>query len=566
MGLHHLYGRLLLVILLSFSLPVVFGDQLVVNSQEWQDVYSAELYQHLTNKGKVFYIVEESQGLQLITDYVISPKDPKVLLLESEERPFVAGFQAKLEERGFTVEKLSSERPKDTNQLLVQKLLEEQPVDGFILIDGDLGYSAVSVAPYALLTNSAVLFADKENIDSIYDLLSENEEIKVLLYGHIDREVRAIVAEFNPEVIDTGDRYKDNIEIVKRFLEISPKKMVYMTNGEFLEDGFFTNEFPILFVGTTNVPLQVTNYIKESSITTGVVIGYDLFQNAVGLRKETGLDIFLKHAQGRKGELYALNIFPIPSYKPKISVEAVRYNEATRKLEVVYRNLEGIYTHVQTISHDVMVDEKKIASVADEKAFFLDGEERKTQVYDVDLTDYREEEMILKSEISFGESPSTLTFLLSTENSITIISADDDSEIEIVGAAYNQRAKRFEVTIKNIGVVDTFADPEVQDVIVAGEKVTAGTDAQRLDPDEEVVFKIPLEMIEEDFEDNPQVTVYTRYGEREDALIKSKAATLAFVLKGGLDTQTMIMIVVVLLVFWLFFLIRKKKKEEDRHH
>ncbi len=541
----------------------VYADQAVVNSQDWQDVYSMEIYQHLIG-GDIHYIVEESQGVDLINENVINPQNKKILLVESKDRPFVKGYQSKLESKGFEVEKLSSARAKDTNLLLTQKIIDQKDISGFIIVDGDLGYSAVSVISYALLTTSPVIFADKENVDSVYDLLSKNKNKEIILYGHVDREVKNILQEFNPKIIDNADRYKDNIEMVKLFVEKSPKKMVYMTNGEFLEDGLFTPEFPILFVGTTNIPPQVFDFIKKSSFTTGMVIGYDIFGNALQLRKDTGLNIYLKHAQGRKGELYALNIFPIPSYKPTIKVEAVRYNAATKKLEVTFRNTGEIYTYVQTLKHDLIVNGASVASASDESVFFLNDKDRSTQTYDVNLNDYLKEKITVKSDVLYGESSSQLTFLLSAENDLTVISEDDNSEIDITNLVYNTRAKRFEVTIANIGTVGAFVDPQVEDVLIAGQKVTAGGELQHLDAGEDSVFNIPLEMVDEDIKDNPSITVHARYGEREDGLIKSKIAVLKLELKSS-SSMTIVWVIVIIVILWLFFLVRKKKKE-DQHH
>ncbi len=555
----------LILTLIVLAAENASADQLVINSQEWQDIYAGEMYQHLVGKGEVFYILDEGHGITLINELIISPNDKTILLVESKDRPYTKGYQQKLEEKGFKVEKLSSDRPKDTNLLLVKKILEEKDVDGFIIVDGDLGYSAVSVIPYALLTKSAVLFADKENIDTVYDFLSKNRGKKVLLYSHVDREVKSALQEFNLEVIDAKDRYKDNIEMVKRFQEISPKKMVYMTNGEFLEDGLFTSEFPILFVGTTNVPPQVFDFIKESDFTTGMVIGYDLFSNALKLRKDTGLNIYLKHAQGRKGQTFMLNIFPIPSYKPSIKIEAARYNSATKKLEVIFRNVGDVYTYVQTLKHDLVVDEEVVSTVSDEDVFFLGNNDRNTQAYGVDLNKYLDQTILAKSEVLFGETPSLLTFLLTAENTVSVISEDDNSDIEITGAVYNSRAKRFEISIKNIGTVASFVDPEVQNIIIAGEKVTVGGELQRLTAGEEGTFKILLELIDEDFEDNPSVTVHARYGEREDGLIKSKTTVLKLELKGGSNSMLIIIVVVAVVLLWFIFLIKKKKKEEHHH-
>jgi hypothetical protein len=80
-----------------------------------------------------------------------------------------------------------------------------------------------------------VFFADRTNVDEIDSILGLREVDEVLIYGFVDREVEETLAKYNPEVIDTGDRFKDNIEIVEKYLEIKQTEQVLLTNGEFIE-------------------------------------------------------------------------------------------------------------------------------------------------------------------------------------------------------------------------------------------------------------------------------------------------------------------------------------------
>jgi len=210
------------------------------------------------------------------------------------------------------------------------------------------------------------------------------------------------------------------------------------------------------------------------------------------------------------------------------------------------------------------VNGESVASASDESAFFLNDKDRSTQTYDVDLNDHLKEKITVKSDVMYGESSSQLTFLLSAVNDLTVISEEDNSDIDISKVVYNTRAKRFEVTIANIGTVGVFVDPQVEDVLIAGQKVTAGGELQHLSAGENSVFNIPLEMIEEDIKDNPSITVHARYGEREDGLIKSKIAVLKLELKSS-SSMMFVWVIVIIVILWLFFLIRKKKKDEEKH-
>jgi hypothetical protein len=61
--------------------------------------------------------------------------------------------------------------------------------------------------------------------ESVFEnLLLERSPKKVLIYGYVEREVSDNLAQFNPEEINTGDRFSDNVEIVKKYLEIKDTK------------------------------------------------------------------------------------------------------------------------------------------------------------------------------------------------------------------------------------------------------------------------------------------------------------------------------------------------------
>ncbi len=559
--------RMLLVLLTLgiFFLPTVLAEQqVVVNSKNWQDVYSGIIYSRLMNL-PLNYLIEESQGLLLIEQGVINPGLPEVLLIESESESFVKGYQQRLETAGYTVEKLSSKRGKDTNIKLAERVLAaKNDLESFILIDGGLGYGAISVGPYAALTNSLVLFADKQNIEEVVDFVTEfgNE---VLLYGHLDREVKNAFADKNPQIINTGNPTTDNIEMVKLFFEKNPTKQIYLTDGEYLEPGLISGSYPLLLVGSSNVPQQTLEYLQEADVTTAVVIGYALFPQAQFIKEKTGIRIFLKYAQGRDAKLYALDMFPVPKYDTTLAIKAVRYNALSKQLEVVFENTGEVYAYVQTLDHDLQVDNASLATLGDEEVFFLDAGEIKTRVYDVDLTAYLEENIIAKSRVTYGETAASLTRMFTAENPLEIIKEEDNSAIAFEELFWNKRSKRFEIRIKNIGPVSVHVNPEIIDLIIAGEKVTLGGEQQSIGVGGSKIFKMKAaEFEEEDIEDNPKVKVRAHYGQREDALLKSITSELPFTVKGT-DYKPLLLIGAVALAVFLFLFIRKKREEEEEH-
>lgn len=543
------------MLLFLLLLPIVSAaDQVVINSKDWRDIYTGILYAKL-NGLDAHYVAKETQGLQLIEE-VLNRGAVDILLIESKE-PLIFGYQLQLEKQGFKVEKFLSLDAQKTNLEFAKKAADEKGIANFIVIDGSLGYDAISVAPYALLTNSFVLFADAENVDVLFSFLSASAD-NILFYGHLNRAVKEELGVLNPLIINKGDRYQDNIEIVKKFINKKPTKQVLLTDGETLELGFFNNEFPALFIGTSNVPQPVIDFIRDTDVRAGIVIGYDLFANAKRIREDTGIKILLKYGQGRNSQIYALDVFPLPEYDSEIDIEAVHYNTLSRQLEVSYKNKGAVYTYAQALSHQIKADGTAIAEVGDEKAFFLNEGDTLTKVYSLDLTPYLDKNLIVESKIIFGESANSLTKLLAKTLNLDVVAVEDSSKISIQSLVYNKGTKRFELIVKNEGEKDVYADAEIVDLIIASEKVTLGAEQQKIKPGQKNLFKIKALLEEMDIEDNPTVTARVRYGERENILLKSMTREFDFAFKT-FNYKLLVLVIIILIVIKLILSIRKKR-------
>ena len=337
-------GVALLFVVLLIVPYVIAEDQVLINSHNWQDVYSGILYAKLMNKD-VHYIAEESQGVQLLQE-VLSPGLKNVLLIQGDA-PFIPGYKSLLEGKGFTVELLST----NANLALLQRLPEDVK-NKLILTEDVRGHDSISTAPYALLTRSYVLLTGKESVDAILPTLQNAE---VLAFGRLDSETQLAVAPFIDEALDGGDRYRNNIAIVKRFLKEKPTQQVQVSDGEFIELGLFSNEFPVVFIGRSTPP-HVIEFLRESEIKAGVVIGYGLYDAARAIRDATGMKVLLKYGQGRNSQLYALDIFPLPSIDTSMNIKSVRYNTLTQELEVFFVNTNKEPGYFQTLSHQIKAD------------------------------------------------------------------------------------------------------------------------------------------------------------------------------------------------------------------
>ena len=375
----HIRKGLLVIFVLILSLILGIGigpvyaqpaedEQILINSADWIDVYSAMCYANLNGLNSKF-VNSPAQG-KIITSVLDRTKP--VHLIQSSKDPIIAGHKDNLESEGFTV---SSVTTSDSGKKLNLALADKINTTKFIIIDDSYGYNAISVAPYSIVSNSCVLFADSDNIDAVYQFL-KGRTPDIIIYGRVDRAVREKLSEFNPEIIDHGDRFEDNLAIVDKYVALNQPTQIVLTNGEFIEDEIISGREPVIFLGRDVVPAEVVEYVNAHDFKTGVVIGNDLTGAATKLKDQTGMSIFIKFGQGRaRGEggfavPEVLDMFYLPQYELSLDIVSGDYNVKTKTTEIVYQNLgkTGVFAKA-TIG--ISAGNESVTTVGDEEPFLL---------------------------------------------------------------------------------------------------------------------------------------------------------------------------------------------------
>lgn len=556
---------LLFVALSSF--PSVLGyDHVIINSADWRDVYSGSQYGNLIGTPNHFLVSTKHSTILL---YSIPTTEKSILVLSSRERPFIVGYPDILRSRGYT--QPEEIRSSNLNLELLRRL---QNVTRFIIVDDAYGYNAISVAPFSVVDRSYVIFANRNNIDDIIPVLTAKNPSKVLIYGQVDREVKDALAPLNPETINKGNRFDNNIEIVKRYIAIRPTKQAILTNGEFIEAGIMSGADPVVFLGRQNVPESVRNFIKEGDIEVGILIGNELVNSATFVRRTLGISVFVKFAQGARQPTGAiatvedLDRFPMPRYDLGLEITSIVYNKATGSLEVTYHNTVGMAEYFK--STVTIRDGTSVKVAGDESPLFLDKNEYKTVVYrtDVDGNPLNLQSDQLSGDVFtvFGESPISLENTYQKTFQIDIIDVLDDSQINITGLYYDKVDQQFLVRIENVGPKAAYVSVELLDLMINGQPITVGGDGAVLIPKgKDAYLPVIVEMADADFTDNPSVHVRAYYGERELSRIKITEATFPIQFRSNYTRYVVYGVVALLILLLLFLLATKKKCKQCGH-
>ncbi len=548
--------HLILVLFVFLIAELSLAQNTITNSEDWRDVYSAMLYGSLTSE-PVSFLVSDKHGTLILESI---PSDTEVRAFSSRRNPFIIGYKSVLESRGYSAE----EYIYDGFNL---ELAEQLEVSNFIVIDDSYGYNAISVAPYAVASDSYVLFADENNIREIDGFLSDRVVDNLLIYGHVDRDVKNTLQKYTPEIINKdGDRFDNNIEIVKKYQELKHAKQTILTNGEFIEKEIMSGAEPVIFIGSNNVPDQVREYIQGSEIDIGILVGNELVGTATYIRRQVGISVFVKFAQsarnpvGAISQVEALDMFYLPTYTLNIELDSIKYNKATNLLEVSILNKEDQAVYFKG-TYSLTASDGSRQAVGDLSPIFLDGNELKTMTYEVEPMP--EGDIAGDVYIIYGESKGSMEKVIDLTFGVETVEIFDDCEITLDRLLYDKGKKNFYVEIENLADVVCYADVELVDLLIGGERTTIGSqDIVEIPPGKTKQSKVKVRLEEEDFEDNPIIHVKVHYGQRENSLVKVIEAKLELVLKAVNYVFYTLILVILLLILLILYKRRKKKKHK----
>ncbi|RMD45391.1 hypothetical protein D6829_02450 [Candidatus Pacearchaeota archaeon] len=550
---------LILILMVSGSVIGLEGTHIVSNSEDWRDVYSIMLYARLSGRQGSF-LTSTRHGPILLKDI---PKGNSIGIVSSSEKPFVVGYSSMVQSEGFS--NVNEIEVDNANLELIEEP-EVQNIKNFIIVSDAYGYNAIAVAPYALLTKSWVFFANRVNIAEIDAFLSRRNPNKILIYGYVDEEVKDALEKYNPETINSGDRFEDNIEIVKKFMSIKNEKQITLTNGEFFEQAFLSDRYPILFTGRQNVPDKIADYLKSSDIKVGVLVGNELIQAATNIRRTTGISVMVKFARsariptGGVSQVQGLDLFPMPSPQLSLSVQSVKFNKISSQLEVTYQSKSNVPLYLKgTITLKAGSRKQR---VGDAEPVYLAPNDFKTLSYPgIDLGSDPESAEIFTL---FGEVPTSMDRQLQVTLNVSVTNVLDKCEIEVDKVKYVKQDESFYVYVENTGPVNCFVDIEFEKLKINGLSQIVGTDGS-VEVSAGSSKKIPVKqrMTEKDLESNPFVNVIAYYGEREDSLVhqfKGKFKLDVDILNTLTFSIIVIAIVLVVLLIVVFVI---KRRDED---
>lgn len=554
------------ILFLGIILPTMNAadfDHVISNSEKWTDVYSSIHYANLRGVGSDF-LVSTGHGPVLLDGI---SKSNRIMVISSDDRPYVFNYQDMIRAKEFAgVEEINS----DNLNLELAKELNE--INKYVVVGDSFGYNSLAVAPYAVKTKSWVFFANKDNIYEIDNFLSQKNVGNILIYGFVDPIVTETLSKYNPKIISKGDRFEDNIEIVKEYLKIFPTTQVILTNGEFIEKEIMSGAEPVLFTGKENVPPKISDYLKQSSIEIGVLIGNDLVGAAQNIKESSGIYVMVKFArsarvpEGGISAVEGLDLFPVPTPNMLLTIHSVKYNQALSQLEITYLSKSNIPIYLKgTITVEADGDRKK---QGDEDPIFIAPGDYKTIIYPWEINS--PQGAIAEIYTLYGETEVALEKILQATlniESINVIDACQLSTEDIKSVKYSTQKEGIIVKIKNPHDQECWVDLEVINLLIgsAQSKKTIGLEGSlRITPKKTKNIFIAQELTDQDLENNEYVNLRILSGEREDSLVHILEGKFKLEIES-LAILTYAIIGLCILIVALIIIIVVIKKRQDKN-
>jgi hypothetical protein len=548
-----------------FSVPVS-ADTVLINSQDWIDVYSGMLFGRFQGY-ETFFITSKRHASILET---VLPPEHRVQVFESERVPYRVNVAGVLKKLGYETEVTYSGSSKGLNL----QLAKQSGLTSFIVVDPTYGYNAVVAASLALSSHAFVLFADQGNAEQVAAFLRTLPQTdSVLLYGQVSPAVSRRLASFSPQAINTGNRYKDNVEALKKYFQMNPAaNQVVLTSGEFLENQVIGGE-PVILIGRERVLQETVDFVKNTRVKTAVVVGNDLTKGAKQFKDATGISTFVKVGQGiphgvnEYEPIRALDMFFLPSAKIEVDLAFVQYNALEKVLEVVYRNNGSRAALLGTVT--ILADGVPVQTVGDTAAQILERNETRGFRYAADLSEEVARKSALVADVftTYGESAESQDRALAAQVPISTSDQQDGCELELGKVAFDQISQRLAVTLRNPSDVDCFASVALLDMVINDQRQTiAYPGTAKVTEDSKETFRIKQRMTGVDIADNEQVRVRVLYGMREGLLFKSIDATVPLEQTGSYKTYVIggiIAVLIILVIVLLVMLGRARKKQKQ---
>ena len=552
-----------LLVLLVLAVNVYAEDIVAINSIDGKDVLSGIFYANVKGEPVKFM---PSQAADASVFAVKVGSGHSVLLIQSD-RPVSAAVEGALKAKN-TIELYPSLNANTTNINLAKR----SAASSFIIVDSAYTDNAISILPYAALTKSYVIFADKYNIDQVKAVVSGKN---VTIFGLVDANVSAALAPLKPRIIGKGeDKFEDNAIISGITMQQFNISNVIVADGSFIEETMATDKKPIILAGKL-IPQPTYDFVKSQvnggKLAQVKLIGTDLVIPVEDMRtrmeaefKKAGsnksFSVIIYYAQvvpASGNSVMVLDTFKLPAYAPELHVTAISYSNQTKKLLVTLGNT-GTGALFYSPEVKIQVNGRDNATFTNGAGRLLERGEKVNLEYSYDASGVAQGNVTAVVNVKYGPSKISLDSQTTGQKLLAAVEYADRSNVSVQYAKYDPAAKLMRVTIRNNGAAAAYASVKLGFLADGGPVNMSGGGVRQMAPGELAVEEFPLELSDDELAKNANINVFISYGGRSQFLTRQAQYVVPLEKEAGSVLSLLLGIIVLFIIIVAVYLYMRK--------
>jgi hypothetical protein len=493
----------------------IFSTTLIVNSLDYKDIISSAVF--AKNKNYTFLFALTPNQSVFLTKYYTTNKDEPIIYIEGKD-PVLVNMGFLLQEA--KLKNLSINKPENIPLWIADQLSYNE----VILVGSKYGQDALAVSSYAALVGAPILFFDPSKEDELLSNILVRNYSKVIIYGPINSQMsdKFLSSLKNKEIIDTGSKYLNNLEIVKKFLAIKPSRQGVFVSGYTFEKSMIDTSFPLFLVGKSSVPSYYIDFLEQNQIKTGVVFSGDgdIVDGVNYIRSQLeNMQFFVKFGEGYRGSAQPLPlvVIPLPSPKFQIEVQNLSYNIKEKLFELKLSN-KGDFV---ALSAAISLPKSKTAQSSQ---IFLDSNKTTTLAIPIDASADILNNKIPSASLTilYGEDSKLMDNIdiLTIEN-IPISNYSDNSSVRFLGLEYYSPTKEFVLAFDGQGWVEGTISFNINNRVIV-----LRVPLSKINGLTKIKIKHFLSAEEENYVNKLETNFFFRSGEEQSILLKEKRGSI----------------------------------------
>ncbi|HIQ50147.1 MAG TPA: hypothetical protein EYH56_03045 [Nanoarchaeota archaeon] len=536
-----------ILIALLFFIHTAKAD-IIVNSQDWRDVYLVLLYAKF--KGEEAHYILNLGETDILLKTLSKEKPHKIF--ESAKKPVINDLKIFMSNYGFTFVEETIFNDYNDLQISLYNAIKEK-IKGFIVINPDFGYDAISVFPLAVAEQRWVLFYNKNYENRLLSFLRSNPEKNVIFYGEFLSQPWKKIPNSYEIIYDTP--FERNKKVVKEVWE-KVNGWIVITNGNYIEKGSLMQAKPILLIRDS--PREITNFLKELNVNLIEIIGPENVNFGYRIREISNRTIGVVARVARtftgdpelRGKMYALDVKPVDVEIHDLRIEKVLWdNNRVVLILKNYGNVKEIFriNAIRVIGEkEYPLRDNNLHIIYPEEYFSIPFYGNFSSVKSIEaLITYGNEKLIYKVK-----NTTTGRYFFSAE----IYSFPEIKKPEVLGIFYDDSLEKLWIKVKNPNKKAIWMRAEIYNFNFLGKTIVISSKNVKINPGEGFI-PISVYLDSEDLEKNKNLSIAIFYGPSEKIFsgyfILSKTQTIKpqKIEERALEIILILLIVIIAILF-----------------